>query len=925
MSDGHADLLALLRQPPAAYRPGVFWLLNGPLTADLIREQIAQMADRGCGGFFLHPMGESFRLGDFIRGIEPPYLSDEYLALIRVAVEEAERLGLYAWLYDEGGWPSGTAQGLVLEGHPEFRAQVLRVAGEGEVVADVAVGDRNVVFTRDATGYSVDHLNPAATARFIEVTHERYARVVGEFFGGAIPGIFTDETSVRGAVGSDQIPWTDRMFEEFEARRGFDLTPWLPALFSADALGFDPREQFSAAQIAAIRCEFSEVWTDLFEEGYFQPINRWCEEHGLIHTGHVGGEDNLPQHSRGFGHFLKTAGALHAPGVDAIWRQIFPGEASFSFPQFASSAVAQRPLRVDGGPWERMALTESFAVYGYSLTPALMRWIADFQFVRGINYLCPMALCSDTSGGHWINTLSHLGEGNPLWDGFSSLADHCAAMSAAVRASEAVADVAVYYPIEAAWAGGEALEAAWVSLREVCSALHARQVSFDFIDASTLAAAEISDGCAATAGQLYRAVVVPQAAVMPLRALEALARLREVGGRVIFCGDAPTMPAELHREEEFSAIMGGLLEASVEMDRAYAISSMGGDDPRGLGLTMTFPLDGFTSASLGPRGPQFTEREAADGACLLAPEDELGRVAELLLLVLGRYEVQLDAPEPDLVMSSRVAGDIGVHLLHNQGSAAVGPRLMLVSEQPRVVERWDTLTSTSKPIAVHDEVSEPTYFTIALEGGESALITTRPDSGESTAVEKAPEPVRIGQEVRAQGIEVVRRSVITAAGDLEVLESSYVPEELPADFILRPLEETGMRDFAGTVRYSIDLYVVPTNVDDRLFLDLGEVGYIARGWLNGEELGESAWPPHRVEITGLAAPGINELVVEVTTTLANQAVREDVVQMARERGWFNAYYARTLEWMRTETRSGLIGPIQVLRELVPGKPRKPLV
>jgi len=192
-------------------------------------------------------------------------------------------------------------------------------------------------------------------------------------------------------------------------------------------------------------------------------------------------------------------------------------------------------------------------------------------------------------------------------------------------------------------------------------------------------------------------------------------------------------------------------------------------------------------------------------------------------------------------------------------------------------------------------------------------------------VEKAPEPLRIGQEVRAQGIEVVRQCVINASGDLEVLESSYVPEELPADFILRPLEETGMRDFAGTVRYSIDLYVVPSNVDDRLFLDLGEVGYIARAWLNDEELGESAWPPHRVEITGLAVPGINELVVEVTTTLANQAAREDVVQMAREKGWFNAYYGRTLEWMRTETRSGLIGPIQVLRAFVPGKPRKPLV
>ncbi|MFW6156994.1 MAG: glycosyl hydrolase, partial [Armatimonadota bacterium] len=245
------DLLELLRTPSAACRPAMFWLLNGPVSADVIREQLHQMAERGCGGFFIHPMGENFRVGDFISGIEPPYLSDEYMDLIRVAVEEAAELGLYAWLYDEGGWPSGSAQGRVLEGHDELRDQVLRVAGDGEIVAEVAIGERNVLFTLDDTGYSVDHLNPEATERFIEVTHGRYAEAVGEFFGGTIPGIFTDEVRVRGEVGADRIPWTGRMLKEFEARRGFDLRPWLPALFSEDALGFELGEQFGEEEIAA--------------------------------------------------------------------------------------------------------------------------------------------------------------------------------------------------------------------------------------------------------------------------------------------------------------------------------------------------------------------------------------------------------------------------------------------------------------------------------------------------------------------------------------------------------------------------------------------------------------------------------------------------------------------------------------------------
>ncbi|MBD3292198.1 MAG: hypothetical protein GF393_04695, partial [Armatimonadia bacterium] len=739
MPDARADLTDLLRDPSAAYRPAMFWLLNGPLSEDLMRDQIRQMAERGCGGFFLHPMGENFRIGDFISGIEPPYLSDEYFDMIRVAVEAADEHGLYAWLYDEGGWPSGTAQGKVLAGHDEFRDQVLRVAGDGEIVAEVPVGERQVLFTLDDTGYSVDHLNPEATARFIEVTHERYADAVGEFFGGTIPGMFTDETRVRGEVGTSHIPWTSRMLDEFEARRGFDLAPWLPALFSEDALGFDPLDHFSEEEVAAIRCEFSELWTDLFEEAYFQPINEWCEEHDLIHTGHVGGEDNLPDHRRGFGHWFKTAGTLHAPGIDAIWRQIFPDQDNFDFPQLASSALARRSweARTDD-PWRRLALSETFAVYGYGLTPDQMRWTADYQFVRGINYMCPMALYSHTDGGHWIGTMSHLGEGNPLWDSFASFADHCAMMSAAVRESEPMVDIAVYYPIEAAWVGGDAMDDAWESLQEVCAALQSRQVAFDFIDARTLAAADISDGCVATPGQLYGAVIVPQTPVMPVDAVEALADLRESGGRVALCGEGPVMSADFDRGDAFESARGRLIDGAVTMDRTQA-TEMGGDDPRGLGMTMTFPLDGFTSAYLGPGGPsQFTESEVAEGACLAVPEDEIGRLAELLLMLIGRYELQLDNSQSRLAMTSRAAGDVGAHLLHNQGEREMQASLMLVNERPRVVERWQTLSGEATVLAVHREVSDPTLFTVTLLPGESALLTTRPLGDEDVSVADDP-------------------------------------------------------------------------------------------------------------------------------------------------------------------------------------------
>lgn len=52
-------------------------------------------------------------------------------------------------------------------------------------------------------GTFVDPCNPEAVRKFVQLTHERYAAELGEYFGGTIQGMFTDET---GFVG--RLPWS---------------------------------------------------------------------------------------------------------------------------------------------------------------------------------------------------------------------------------------------------------------------------------------------------------------------------------------------------------------------------------------------------------------------------------------------------------------------------------------------------------------------------------------------------------------------------------------------------------------------------------------------------------------------------------------------------------------------------------------------
>ena len=100
--------------PSSRYRGKTFWAWNGELEEGELRRQIRVMQRMGFGGFFMHARV----------GLATPYLSSEYLDLTRACIDEAKRLGLEAWLYDEDRWPSGFAGGLVTR-EERFRERAL--------------------------------------------------------------------------------------------------------------------------------------------------------------------------------------------------------------------------------------------------------------------------------------------------------------------------------------------------------------------------------------------------------------------------------------------------------------------------------------------------------------------------------------------------------------------------------------------------------------------------------------------------------------------------------------------------------------------------------------------------------------------------------------------------------------------------------
>ena len=114
-SQSKATLDREWKNPPVIWRDAPFWSWNEALTPARLRRQIRHMQKAGMGGFFMHSR----------YGLKTPYLSRAWFRCISACVEEARRLGMKAYLYDEDRWPSGSAGGSVTRSRPEFRARLL--------------------------------------------------------------------------------------------------------------------------------------------------------------------------------------------------------------------------------------------------------------------------------------------------------------------------------------------------------------------------------------------------------------------------------------------------------------------------------------------------------------------------------------------------------------------------------------------------------------------------------------------------------------------------------------------------------------------------------------------------------------------------------------------------------------------------------
>ena len=462
------------RNPPARRFPGYFWGFDRPIDVKKIKATLRALAAKKVRTVCLHPVPHNFRI-DIASTMAPPYLSEQFHQLIAEIVDACAALGMNYYLYDEGGWPSGSACGQVWSSDPEkFTRRFIVPDGKGGwKIQKEAV--------HPEWGAPVPNLlEKGAAEKFMELTHEGYRKHYGKHFGKTVHMAFTDEPVMPGK-SPGQLGYCSDLFAEFRKRKGYSLEDHLPALLTRD------NNVGMRGDLAERMLDYCDVMSQLFSERYLSPLRAWCRKNHLLSAGHFSGEDewfNLK--SNGFGAVLNSLRHLDCPGVDMIWHQLYPGERLHPFPKLASSAAHQIG--------KNEVLTEMFAIYGGGLTPAAMKFLADYMLVCGINtfvFSCMPEYIgeADLSGGRPV-----FGESDPMWMNYDHWHTYVARMSVLLTGGTARAETALYFDQRSIWLGTRESEYAIFTAADTAERLRRRRCDFDFIDDDAILSARLRRG-----------------------------------------------------------------------------------------------------------------------------------------------------------------------------------------------------------------------------------------------------------------------------------------------------------------------------------------------------------------------------------------------------------------------------------------------
>ena len=680
--------------------------------------------------------------------------------------------------------------------------------------------------------------------------------------------------------------WTQKFPEEFKGRRGYDLRKWLIALTGRFVGSVDETERFL--------WDYRRTIGDLIAHNFYGAFRDYAHERGVKVSAEAPGIGIPIQSDQ-----IQLLGMMDIPQGE-FW---LGGTPNSKFPDWPGGQDNTKEAAVAGHVYGKKVIScEAFTSFGhhdgFTQYPFILKPVGDRQFCKGMNEIVFHRYVHQPDNrvpGMGLGQFGlNLERTNTWWEPGREWITYLRRCQYMLRQGRFFADVCYYY-------GEDVPGSAWyfapnaLDPREKMKPILPKGYDYDVCDRTSLDTMWVEDGkVALPSGMRYSYLVLPEHARYTPAALEKVHELVMAGATVI--GPKPSRSPSLADQKTADAriqqLAGELWPPTPGPGERRAGK---GRVITGKSFEMILSEDKLaTDFASGAADVWYIHRKLPDGHMyFISHQKDQTEDAKLTFRVTGMIPETWDPATGEKSILGVFTDDgtvTSIPLKMNPYSSR-----FIIFRRAAVNENTVTeLTKDGQPILLE---SKGLQFTVWENGRYDAKFSKGDEV--SAIVKDIPEPASV------QGGWTVTFQKERGAPD------GKIPFDTLASWTDRP--EEGIKYFSGTAEYATTIEVQTDRLKNghRLYLDLGDVSYLAEVSVNDKPLSVLWKPPFRVDITDAAKVGANTVKVKVTNVWKNRLLGDRKLPEAQRLTW-TLYPFYHDEPDAPLMKSGLLGPVRMV-------------
>ena len=352
-------------------------------------------------------------------------------------------------------------------------------------------------------GLILDHNRKESLRCFLKYAGDPIIEAVGQ---GKIQNIFCDSLEVFGHN------WTEILYDEFKKRRGYDLHPFIYALWGE-----------MKDITTKVRYDFQKTMAELTVENFFEELTKWSHEQGTL--------SRIQAHGT-WGDVLKAYGAADIP----------EGETFSAFDKYEVNTIHRRLAVSAGHLYDKPIISnESFTWLRFPRFVVNLENIkeaVDSIFLDGINQIVNHGYSYSKDDGEMLAFYAscNINHNNTWWKYYKYIAQYINRVCHFMQKGQHVSTTAIYLPQHDIWAETPIADTHMcMKLKErlgveCIDSIQKAGYWFDFVNDDALLNMEKYP---------YDILILIECERIPVETMGKIKEFADHGGKVIVAGDIP--------------------------------------------------------------------------------------------------------------------------------------------------------------------------------------------------------------------------------------------------------------------------------------------------------------------------------------------------------------------------------------------------